>query len=104
MKKYFKIGSVNGELYDVTGPDGARYRNVELSRDIVGGFIRIYAIITKDSAGRVEVAWSHDDLTDCRINPYSDLKYDLLREGFWAAVQEHLAQMEAGDFPPECMI
>ncbi len=99
----FKIREIAGELYDVTGPDGERYRNVALSRDIVGGFIRIYVIITKDSAGRVDVAWSHDDLTDGRINPYSDVEYDLPREGFWTAVQEHLAQMEAGDFPPECM-
>lgn len=103
MSKYFKIGSVNGECYTVTGPDGERYRNVALSRDIVGGFIRIYAILTRDTAGRVSVAWSHDDLTDGRINPYYDLKYDLSGEGFWTAVQEHAAQMEAGDFPPECM-
>ena len=103
MSKNFKIGSVRGSCYRVTGPDGERYLNVSLARDIVGGFIRIYAIITKDSAGSVSVAWSHDDLTDGRINPYSDVEYDLPREGFWAAVQEHAAQMEAGDFPPECM-
>lgn len=103
MSKYFKIGSVNGECYTVTGPDGERYRNVALSRDIVGGLIRIYAILTRDTAGRVSVAWSHDDLTDGRTNPYSDVEYDLPREGFWAAVQEYAAQMEAGDFPPECM-
>jgi hypothetical protein len=103
MKKYFKIGSVHGECCAVTGPDGERYLNVALHRDVDGGMTRIYAIITKDSAGRVDVAWSHDDLTDGRINPYYDLKYDLPREGFWAAVQEHAALMEAGDFPPECM-
>lgn len=100
----FKIGSVRGECCDVTGPDGERYRNVALSRYTDDGLTLIYAVITKDSAGRVDVAWSHDDLTDGRINPYYDLKYDLPREGFWAAVQEHAAQMEAGDFPPECMI
>lgn len=103
MSKYFKIGSANGEFYDVTGPEGEHYRNVALSRDTDEGFTRIYVIITKDSAGRVSVAWSHDDLTDGRINPYSDVEYDLPGEGFWAAVQEHAAQMEAGDFPPECM-
>lgn len=101
--QYFKIGSVLGECYDVTGPDGERYRNVALARDIDGGFTRIYAIITKDTAGRVSVAWFHEDLTDGRDNPYSDIEYDLPREGFWAAVQEYAAQMEAGDFPPECM-
>lgn len=103
MSKNFKIGSVNGECYVVTGPNWERYRTVVLSRDTDEGFTRIYVIITKDSAGRVSVAWSHDDLTDGRINPYSDVEYDLPREGFWAAVQEHAAQMEAGDFPPECM-
>lgn len=102
MSKNFKIGCVNGECYTVSGPNGEHYRNVALSRDIDGGFTRIYAILTKDSAGRVDVAWSHDDLTDGRINPYSDLEYreDL---GFWAAVKEHAAMMAAGDFPPECM-
>lgn len=99
----FKIGSVHGECYDVTGTDGERYRSVALHRDIDEGFTRIFAIITKDSAGRVDVFWSHDDLTDGRDNPYSDIEYDLPREGFWAAVQEHAAMMEAGDFPPECM-
>lgn len=101
MKKYFKIGAVSGEYYLVTGPSGEHYRNVALARDIYGGMTRVYAIITKDAAGRVDVAWSHDDLTDGRVNPYSDIEY---REklGFWAAVQEHLAMMAAGDFPPEC--
>ena len=103
MSKNFKIGCVRGSCYVVTGPDGEHYRNVALARDIDGGCTRIYVIITKDTAGRVSVAWSHDDLTDGRINPYSDVEYDLPREGFWTAVQEHAAQMEAGDFPPECM-
>ena len=103
MSKYFKIGEVSGEYYAVTGPDGARYLNVVLARYTDDGLTLINAVITKDSAGRVDVAWAHDDLTDGRINPYYDLKYDLPREGFWAAVQEHAAMMEAGDFPPECM-
>lgn len=103
MKKSFKIGEVAGEYYPVIGPDGEHYRNVALSRDIYGGLTRIYAIITKDTDGRVDVAWSHDDLTDGRINPYSDLEYALPREGFWAAVQEHLAMMAAGEFPQECL-
>lgn len=103
MSITFKIGAVNGECYVVTGPNGGPYRNVVLSRDTDNGCTRIYAILTKDSAGRVDVAWSHDDLTDGRINPYYDIEYDLPGEGFWAAVQEHAAQMEAGDFPPECM-
>ena len=51
----------------------------------------------------MSVAWFHEDLTDGRDNPYSDIEYDLPREGFWAAVQEYAALMEAGDFPPECM-
>ena len=103
MEKSFKIGEVTGKYYPVIGPDGERYRNVALSRYTDDGLTLTYAVITKDSAGRVDVAWSHDDLTDGRINPYYDLKYDLPHEGFWAAVQEHAAQMEAGDFPPECM-
>lgn len=103
MKKYFKIGEVSGEYYRVTGPRGEHYRNVALARDIDGGVTRVYAIITKDAAGRVDVAWSHDDLTDGRVNPYSDIEYDLPREGFWAAVKEHIAMMAAGDFPPECL-
>lgn len=101
--QYFKIGSVLGECYDVTGPDGARYRNVALARDIDGGFTRIYVFITKDTAGRVSVAWFHEDLTDGRDNPYSDIEYDLPREGFWATVKEHIEIMAIGDFPPECM-
>ena len=103
MEKIFKIGEVTGKYYLVTGPDGERYRIVALSRDIVGGFIRIYAFITKDTAGRVYVAWFHEDLTDGRDNPYSDIGYGVSREGFWATVKEHAAMMEAGDFPPECM-
>lgn len=103
MNQTFKIGSVHGECCTVTSFDGERYLNVSLHRDTDEGFTRIYAVITKDSAGRVDVAWSHDDLTDGRINPYYDVKYDLPGEGFWATVQEHAAQMEAGDFPPECM-
>jgi hypothetical protein len=102
-RQKFKIGSVHGECCDVIGPDGARYLNVVLARYTDDGFTLINAVITKDSAGRVDVAWSHDDLTDGRINPYNDIEYDLPREGFWAAVQEHAAMMEAGDFPPECM-
>ena len=70
--QYFKIGSVLGECYDETGPDG-------------------------------DVAWFHEDLTDGRDNPYSDIEYGVSREGFWATVKEHAAMMEAGDFPPECM-
>lgn len=104
MKKSFKIGEVAGEYYPVTGPDGEHYRNVALSRDIDGGCTRVYAFITKGATGKVNVAWLHDDLTDGRINPYSDLEYDLPREGFWAAVKEHIAMMAAGEFPPECLI
>lgn len=103
MEKYFKIGEIAGEYFPGIGPDGEHYRNVALHRDIDGGFTRIYAIITKDTAGKVEVVWSHDDLTDGRVNPYYDLRYDLPREGFWAAVKEHIAMMAAGDFPPECL-
>lgn len=103
MNQSFKIGSVHGECCTVTGPEGERYLNVSLHRDTGEGFTRIYAVITKDSAGRVDVAWSHEDLTDGRINPYYDCEYDLPGEGLWAAVREHAAQMEAGDFPPECM-
>ena len=60
MSKNFKIGSVNGESFVVTGQNGERYRNVVLSRDTDEGFTRIYVILTKDTAGRVSVAWSHD--------------------------------------------
>ena len=101
MKKSFKIGEVTGEYYPVIGPDGEHYRNVALSRDADGGLTRVYAIITKDIAGNVDVAWSHDDLTDGRVNPYSDLEY---REklGFWAAVQDAARDLAAGRIPPEC--
>lgn len=102
MEKIFKIGEVTGKYYPVIGPDGEHYRNVELCRGVDGGLTLVYAIITKDTDGRVDVAWSHDDLTDGRINPYYDLEYDV-RDGFWAAVQEHLAMMAAGEFPTECL-
>lgn len=101
MKKSFKIGEIAGEYYPVIGPDGEHYRNVALSRDADGGLTRVYAIITKDISGNVDVAWSHDDLTDGRVNPYSDLEY---REklGFWAAVQDAARDLAAGRIPPEC--
>lgn len=102
MEKIFKIGEVTGKYYPVIGPDGEHYRNVELCRGIDGGLTLVYAIITKDNNGRVDVAWSHDDLTDGRVNPYYDLGY---REkiGFWASVKEHIQMLESGDVPRECL-
>lgn len=102
MKKSFKIGEVVGEYYPVIGPDGEHYRNVALCRDSDDGMTRVYAIITKDIAGNVDVAWSHDDITDGRINPYYDLGY---REkiGFWASVKDHIQMLESGDIPGECL-
>ena len=105
----FQSGRVYGAFYTVQEGQDTRpiYRNAELWRDDLrdadGGLTCVRVIITKDTAGRVSVAWFHEDLTDGRDNPYSDIEYDLPREGFWAAVQEHAALMEAGDFPPECM-
>ena len=101
MTKYFKLGEVAGEYYPVIGPDGEHYRNVARCRDVDSGMTRVYAIITKDVTGKVSVAWSHDDLTDGRMNPYSDLEYDT-REGFWAAVQDAARDLAAGRIPPEC--
>ena len=102
MEKYFKIGEVAGEYYQVISPDGEHYRNVALSRCIDGGLTRVYAIITKDAAGKVDVAWSHDDLTDGRINPYYDLSYQET-VGFWASVKDHIQMLESGDIPGECL-
>lgn len=101
MKK-FKIGEVTGEYYRVIGPDGEHYRNVALYRDFDGGMTQVYAIITKDTAGKVDVSWSHDDLTDGRINPYYDLGYGE-KIGFWESVQEHIRMLESGDIPRECL-
>lgn len=104
MKKSFKIGEIAGEYYRVIGPDGEHYRNVALSRDADGGLTRVYAIITKDIAGNVDVAWSHDDLTNGRITPAShDLEYELGRRwGFWEVVRDTARDLAAGRIPPEC--
>ena len=102
MEKSFKIGEVTGKYYPVIGPDGKHYRNVELCRGIAGGLTLVYAIITKDTAGRVDVAWSHDDLTDGRINPYYDLAYQET-VGFWESVKDHIRMLESGDIPGECL-
>lgn len=106
MKKYFKIGEVAGEYYPVIGPDGEHYRNAELWRDDLrdadGGLTRVRVIITKDTDGRVDVAWSHDDLTDGRINSYYDLTYQET-VGFWESVKDHIQMLESGDVPGECL-
>lgn len=107
MKKYFKIGEATGEYYLVTGPDGAHYRNAALWRDDLrdadGGLTRVRVIITKDTAGRVDAAWQHEDPT-CGKMPIAE--YDLTYQetiGFWESVKDHLRMLESGDIPGECL-
>lgn len=103
MEKIFKIGEVTGKYYPVIGPDGEHYRNVELCRGIDGGLTLVYAIITKDTAGRVDASWQHEDPT-CGKMPIAE--YDLTYQetvGFWASVKDHIQMLESGDVPGECL-
>lgn len=107
MNKIFKIGSVSGSRYDVIGPEGEHYRNVELWRDDLrdaeGGLTRVRVIITRDTAGRVDAAWQHEDPT-CGKMPIAN--YDVGYQeniGFWASVKEHIQMLESGDIPGECL-
>lgn len=106
MDRLFRVGAVYGSYFTTHDPAaGEVFRNVEICRAAdPDGFTCVRAIITADSKGRVDVAWQHDDLTDGKLPIAAyDLEYNLPREGFWAAVKELIAQLEAGDFPPECV-
>lgn len=107
MKKYFTLGKVTGEYYSVIGPAGEHYRNVALCRDdlrdVDGGMTRVYAIITKDATGKVDVAWQHEDPT---CGKTSIATYDVGYQeniGFWASVKDHIQMLESGDIPGECL-
>jgi hypothetical protein len=105
MDRLFRIGAVYGSYFTTHDPAaGEVFRNVEISRTAdPDGFTRVSAIITADSRGRVDVAWQHSDLTEGKLPIAAyDLEYQE-RVGFWAAVKEHIAQLNAGDFPPECI-
>lgn len=101
MDRLFRIGAVYGSYFTTHDPAaGEVFRNVEIRAAAdPDGFTCVRAIITADSKGRVDVAWQHDDLTEGKL---PDLEYQE-RVGFWAAVKEHIAQLNAGDFPPECV-
>ena len=107
MEKIFKIGEVTGKYYLVTGPDGEYYRNAELWRDDLrdadGGLTCVRVIITKDTAGRVDAAWQHEDPT-CGKMPIA--KYDVGYQetiGFWEPVNDHIGMKESGDIRGECL-
>lgn len=105
MERLFRIGAVYGSYFTTHDPAaGEVFRNVEICTAAdPDGFTCVRAIITADSKGRVDVAWQHDDLTDGKLPIAAyDLEYQE-KLGFWAAVKELIAQLEAGDFPPECV-
>lgn len=100
----FTINGIHGIYYTTRDPNaGEIYRNATLCRDdLDNGHTAVRVYITADTAGRVDIAWQHDDLTDGRITPASyDLEYDV-RDGFWAAVQDAARDLAAGRIPPEC--
>lgn len=104
MEKLFKIGRLHGAYFTCRDPEaGEVFRNVAICRDdIDNGFTRVRAIISADRAGHVDIAWSHDGLTDGRITPAShDLEYDV-RDGFWQAVRDTARDLASGRIPPEC--
>ena len=104
MDKIFRLGRLHGAYYTCHVPEtGEVYRNVALCRtDLDGGSTCVRAIISADTAGRVDIAWSHDDLADGRITPAShDLEYDV-RDGFCTAVQDAARDLSTRRIPPEC--
>ena len=105
MNINFKIGAVYGSYFTIHDPAaGEVYRNVELRTAAdPDGFTCVRTIITADSKGHVDVAWQHDDLTEGKMPIASyDLEYQE-KLGFWTVVKEHIAQLEAGEFPSECI-
>ena len=72
-------------------------------RDADGGLTCVRVIITKDTAGRVDAAWQHEDPT-CGKMPIA--KYDVGYQetiGFWESVKDHIRMLESGDIPGECL-
>ena len=101
----FKIGAVYGSFYTVASPNEEIFSLTRTGPYLwnVAEFTIVECIITKDSAGKVDVAWRHDDLTDGKLPIAAyDLEYDVW-DGFWAVVQEHISMLNAGDFPVECI-
>lgn len=105
----FQSGRVYGAFYTVReGLDTPPiYRNAELWRDDLrdadGGLTRVRVIITKDTAGRVDASWQHEDPTRGKM-PIAE--YDLTYQetiGFWESVKDHIQMLESGDVPGECL-
>ena len=102
----FTINGTHGVYYTTWDHEaGEIYRNVTLCRnDLDNGHTAVRVIISADRAGHVDIAWSHDDLTDGRITPAShDLEYELGRRwGFWEVVRDTARDLATGRIPPEC--